>query len=95
MVNVFVNRYNGKCLNGLQVNERVLCREFTKSLIFRDFDDILKNPSRYMHLFHTLIIIKKIPNIIAKLQSLELRFEKVENILPNRFFSHVKQPKTR
>ena len=31
-------------------------REFTKSLIFRNFDDALKNPRRYVHLFllHTL-----------------------------------------
>ena len=57
MVNVFVNRYNGKCLNGLQVNERVLCREFTKSLIFRDFDDLLKNPFRYVHFFLFVIHI--------------------------------------
>ena len=39
-------------------------REFTKSLIFRDFDDALKNPFRYVHLFllHTLLS-KKIPKI--------------------------------
>ena len=32
-------------------------REFTKSLIIRDFDDVLKNPFRYVHLFilHTLL----------------------------------------
>ena len=34
----------------------VFDREFTKSLIIRDFDDVLKNPFRYVHLFllHTL-----------------------------------------
>ena len=26
-------------------------REFTKSLIIRDFDDVLKNAFRYVHLF--------------------------------------------
>ena len=32
-------------------------RDFTKSLIIRDFDDVLKNPFRYVHLFllHTLL----------------------------------------
>ena len=42
-------------LNGLQVN--VFDREFTKCLIIRDFDDVLKNPFRYVHLFllHTLL----------------------------------------
>ena len=39
-------------------------REFTKSLMIRDFDDVLKNPFRYVHLFPiTHIIIKKIPKI--------------------------------
>ena len=39
-------------------------REFTKSLIIRDFDDVLKNPFRDVHLFllHTLLK-KKIPKI--------------------------------
>ena len=44
--------------NGLQVNKGGgLYREFTKSLIFLDFDDALKNPFRYVHLFllHTLL----------------------------------------
>ena len=42
--------------NGLQV-KGVFDREFTKSLIFRDFDDALKNPFRYVHRFllHTLL----------------------------------------
>ena len=53
--------------NGLQVNrgEDVFDRdEFTKSLIFRDFDYALKNPFRNVHLFplHTLLS-KKIPKI--------------------------------
>ena len=32
-------------------------REFTESLIFRDFDDALKIPFRYVHLYllHTLL----------------------------------------
>ena len=35
----------------------VFDRDFTKSLIIRDFDDVLKNPFRYVHLFllHTLL----------------------------------------
>ena len=39
-------------------------RDFTKSLIIRDFDDVLKNPFRYVDLFllHTLLS-KKIPKI--------------------------------
>ena len=39
-------------------------REFTKSLIIRDFDDVLKNPFRYVDLFllHTLLS-KKFPKI--------------------------------
>ena len=43
---------------GLQVNDS------TKSLIIRDFDDVLKNPFRYVDLFllHTLLS-KKIPKI--------------------------------
>ena len=42
----------------------VFDREFTKSLIIHDFDDVLKNPFRYVHLFllHTLLS-KKIPKI--------------------------------
>ena len=45
-------------LKGLQVNGgRVFDRKFTKSLIIRDFDDVLKNPFRYVDLFllHTLL----------------------------------------
>ena len=39
-------------------------RKFTKSLIIRDFDDVLKNPFRYVDLFllHTLSS-KKFPKI--------------------------------
>ena len=39
-------------------------RDFTKSLIIRDFDDVLKNPFRYVDLFllHTLLS-KKFPKI--------------------------------
>ena len=45
-------------VNGLQVNGGgVLYRKFTKSLIFHNFDDVLKNPFRYVDLFllHTLL----------------------------------------
>ena len=45
-------------LNGLQVNGgEVFDREFTKSLIIRNFDDALKNPFRFVNLFllHTLL----------------------------------------
>ena len=43
-------------INGLQING-VFDREFTKSLIIRNFDDVLKNPFRYVDLFllHTLL----------------------------------------
>ena len=39
-------------------------REFTKSLIFRDFDDALKHPLRYVHLFllHKLLSKKNSEN---------------------------------
>ena len=51
--------------NGLHVKGgRVFDREFTKSLIIHDFDDVLKNPFRYVDLFllHTLLS-KKFPKI--------------------------------
>ena len=56
-----------KEFNYLQVDRgggRVFDRDFTKSLIIRDFDDVLKNPFRYVDLFllHTLLS-KKIPKI--------------------------------
>ena len=42
-------------INGLQVNGGgVFDRDFTKSLIIRDFNDVLKNPFRYVHL-HILL----------------------------------------
>ena len=52
------------CVNGLQVNGGGSDREFTNSLIIRDFYDVLKNPFRYVHRFlsHTLLS-KKIPKI--------------------------------
>ena len=39
--------------------------EFTKSLIIRDFDDVLKNPFRYVHLLHTYqkIALPQIPQL--------------------------------
>ena len=54
--------------NGLQENGGgggAFDREFTKSLMIRDFDDVLKNPFRYVDLFliHTLLSKKKIPKI--------------------------------
>ena len=59
-----------KVLNGLRVNGGgggvvgVFNHEFIKSLIIRDFGDVLKNPFRYVHRFllHTLSL-KKIPKI--------------------------------
>ena len=43
-------------------------RKFTKSLIFRDFDDVLKNSFRYVHLFllNTLLSTKKSENRHAR-----------------------------
>ena len=52
-------------INGLQVNGGgVFDRDFTKSLIIRDFDDVLKNPFRYVDLFllHTLLSKKNSEN---------------------------------
>ena len=47
--------FSRKLVNGLQVNGGggvwVFDREFTKSLMIRDFDDVLKNPFRYVVLF--------------------------------------------
>ena len=42
-------------LNGLQV--KLFDRDFAKSLVIRDFDDVLKYPFRYVDLFllHTLL----------------------------------------
>ena len=57
------------CINGLQVNGGgVFDREFTKILIIRDFDDVLKNPFRYVHLFllHTLLSKKNFENRHAR-----------------------------
>ena len=43
-------------------------RDFTKSLIIRDFDDVLKNPFRYVDLFllHTLLSKKNSENRHAR-----------------------------
>ena len=43
-------------------------REFTKSLIIRDFDDVLKNPFRHVNLFllHTLLSKKNSENRHAR-----------------------------
>ena len=52
-------------INGLQVNGvGIFDRDFTKSLTIRDFDDLLKNPFRYVDLFllHKLLS-KKFPII--------------------------------
>ena len=59
----------GFFLNGLQVNGGGVDREFTKSIIIRDFDDALKNPFRYVHLFplHTLLSKKNSENRHADL----------------------------
>ena len=43
---------------------KVQYRKFTKSLIFHNFDDALKNPFRYVHLFLLQILLsKEIPKI--------------------------------
>ena len=46
----------------------VFDREFTKSLIIRDFDDVLKNPFRYVDhfLLHTLLSKKNSENRHAR-----------------------------
>ena len=42
--------------DGLQVNGGGgVVPRFTKSLIFRDFDDVLKDPFRYVYLFLLLL----------------------------------------
>ena len=47
-------------VNGLHVNGGgSFDREFTKSLIIRDFDDVLKNPFRDVHLFILHILLSK------------------------------------
>ena len=51
--------------NGLQVNGGVYYRKFTKSLIFRDFDDVLKNLFRYVYLFLSLNLLSKSVSKIA------------------------------
>ena len=45
-----------------------LIAKFAKSLIIRDFDDVLKNPFRYVHLFllHTLLSKKLSENRHAR-----------------------------
>ena len=61
IINVLIPAFNGLQVNG---GGGIFDREFTKSLIIRDFDDVLKNPFRYVDLFllHTLSS-KKIPKI--------------------------------
>ena len=46
-------------INGLQVNWGMWYRKFTKRLIFRDFDDVLKNPFGFVHLFLLLTLLSK------------------------------------
>ena len=55
-------------INGLQVNGGGFDREFTKTVIIRDFDDVLKNPFRYVDLFllHTLLSQKNSENRHAR-----------------------------
>ena len=50
-----------QCLNCSQVNGGggVYNCEFTKSLIFRDFDDVSKDLFRYVHLFPLLALLSK------------------------------------
>ena len=61
---ISINRF----FNGLQVNGGVFDRNFTKSLIIRDFDNVLKNPFRYVDLFllHTLLSQKNSENRHAR-----------------------------
>ena len=57
-----------RSLNGLQRNGgRMQYRKFTKSLIFCDFDDVLKNPFKDVHVFllHTLLSKKNSENHYA------------------------------
>ena len=51
--------------SGLQIKGGGLFdREFTKSLIIRDLNDVLKNPLKYVHLFLLYVLLsKKIPKI--------------------------------
>ena len=69
--------------NGLQVNGGggVFDREFTKSLMIRDFNDALKNPFRYLHLFqlHTLLS-KKILKIT--MHDLQQRLQSLRCYIP-------------
>ena len=53
---VYVAEAKAHALNGLQVNGvwgrgGLYYREFTKSLMFREFEVVLKDPFRYVHLF--------------------------------------------
>ena len=55
-------------INGLQVNVGgMFDREYTKRLMIRDFDDVLKYPFRCEHLFllHTLLSKKNSENLHA------------------------------
>ena len=45
--------------NVLQVNLGIQYRDFTKSLIFPDFDDVLKHPFGYVHLFLLIALLSK------------------------------------
>ena len=45
-------------INGLQVNGGG-DPEFTKSLIFHEFDNVLKDPFRYVHFFLILTLSSK------------------------------------
>ena len=50
--------------NGLQVNGGGVDGNFTKSLILRNFYDVLKDPFRYVHLFLLRTLLsKQIPKI--------------------------------
>ena len=67
--------YHSAKFNGLKVNGGgVFDREFTKSLIKSDFDDVLKNPFRYvdLYLLHALLS-KKISKIA--MQDLQQRVQ--------------------
>ena len=60
-------------------------RDFTKSLMIRDFDDLLKNPFGYVHLFLLLTILSKTFSKIA-MDDLQKRVQSLHNLLENIIF---------
>ena len=66
---LFVHVY---IFNGLQVNEgsSTASLEFIKSLLFRDFDDVLKDLYRYVHIF---LLFKLLSIMISKITNDDLQ----------------------